>query len=96
MSEDLEHPLLADSASADADVAHDMTGDRPHAGWWWTRVQSRTAAWREGQSSGASPSGLLSLPAPTDAHAWLHAQAVAHRPGGPAAAAVANLSNTSA
>ena len=78
---DLEHPLLAGSASEEAPTAEGVQEPPAATDSWWQRLFK------------AAPTDE---PPPEDASAWLHAHEVAHRPGGPAAAAVANLSNTSA
>ena len=78
---DLEHPLLAGSASEEAPTADGVQEQPAATGGWWQRLFTAAAT---------------DEPPPEDASAWLHAHEVANRPGGPAAAAVANLSNTSA
>ena len=78
---DLEHPLLAGSASEEAPTAEGVQEPPAATDSWWQRLFK------------AAPTDE---PPPEDASAWLHAHEVANRPGGPAAAAVANLSNTSA
>ena len=78
---DLEHPLLAGSASEAAPTADGVHEQPAVTAGWWQRLFTAAAT---------------AEPPPEDASAWLHAHEVANRPGGPAAAAVANLSNTSA
>jgi hypothetical protein len=78
---DLEHPLLAGSASEAAPTGDGVQEQPGASGGWWQRLFTAAA-------TDEAP--------PEDASAWLHAHEVANRPGGPAAAAVANLSNTSA
>jgi len=65
-----------------------LSGDASEAAAGAAGVSGR---WRWSRGAGAD-----SEPSPVDASAWLQAEAVACRTGGPASAAVVNLSNTSA
>lgn len=82
------HALLLDVSDvtmSDLEAPLLVTAEPPRA--------SRFSSWLKKGLRLSTPAALAS---PDDAHAHLHAAAVSSRVGGTAAAAVANLSNTSA